>query len=92
MRMSKRLRTWLTVIVALVLLFLWSSAMSGQQAAAGSKADSPTLAISIGGEPVVILQRPRSIDQSKPQFLEATVLPGRGMAVLQIKAYVPGKG
>ena len=41
---------------------------------------------------MVVLQRPRSSDQSKPQFLEATVLPGRGMAVLQIKAYFPGKG
>ncbi len=41
---------------------------------------------------MVVLQRPRSSDQSKPQFLEAIVLPGRGMAVLQIKAYVPGKG
>jgi galactose mutarotase-like enzyme len=40
----------------------------------------------------VILRRPKSADKSKPQFLEATILPGRGMAVLQIKAYVPGKG
>jgi aldose 1-epimerase len=41
---------------------------------------------------VVVLRRPKSTDKSKPQFLEATILPGRGMAVLQIKAYVPGKG
>jgi aldose 1-epimerase len=49
-------------------------------------------AVSIGGEPVVMLQRPSSGDKSKPHFLEATILPGRGMAVLQIKAYIPGKG
>jgi hypothetical protein len=49
-------------------------------------------AISIGGEPVVTLQRPPVADRSKPQFLEAAVLPGRGMAVLQIRAYLPGKG
>ena len=49
-------------------------------------------AITIGGEPMVVLQRPKSSDKSKPQFLEATILPGRGMAVLQIKAYIPGKG
>jgi galactose mutarotase-like enzyme len=48
--------------------------------------------ISIGGEPVVVLQRPEVTDKSKPQFLEGTILPGRGMAVLQIKAYLPGKG
>ena len=41
---------------------------------------------------MVVLQRPRSHDRGKPQFLEATVLPGRGMAILQIKAYIPGKG
>jgi len=92
MQISKLSRTWLTVIVALVLTSVWPSAVSGQQPAAGSKAAGQTPAISIGGEPVVVLQRPRSSDQSKPQFLEATVLPGRGMAVLQIKAYVPGKG
>ena len=55
-----------------------------------SKADSSK--VSIGGEPVVVLQRPPAADQKRPQFLEATVLPGRGMAVLQIKAYLPGKG
>jgi aldose 1-epimerase len=49
-------------------------------------------AVVIGGEPIVVLQRPAVTDQSKPQFLQATILPGRGMAVLQIKAYLPGKG
>ena len=47
--------------------------------------------VSIGGQPVVTLQRPR-VEQNQPQFLEATVMPGRGMALLQIKAYLPGKG
>ena len=41
---------------------------------------------------MVVLQRPKSSDKSQPQFLEAAILPGRGMAVLQIKAYIPGKG
>ena len=57
-------------------------AANGQQAAT----------ISVGGEPVVTLRRPASKDSSKPQFLEAGILPGRGMAVLQIKAFLPGKG
>ncbi len=38
------------------------------------------------------LRRPAVNEASKPQFLEAEILPGRGMAVLQIKAYLPGKG
>lgn len=49
-------------------------------------------AISIGGEPVVTLARPRGTDQSAPQFLEATLIPGKAMNLLQIKAYLPGKG
>ena len=48
--------------------------------------------IVIGGLPIVTLQRPPVTDRNKPQFLQAIVLPGRGMAVLQIKAYLPGKG
>ncbi|HEV2421373.1 MAG TPA: aldose 1-epimerase [Candidatus Acidoferrales bacterium] len=48
--------------------------------------------ILIGGEPAVTLVRPRPADQSKPSFLEAAVLPGNGMNLLQVKAYLPGKG
>ena len=48
--------------------------------------------MTVGGEPAVILQRPPVSDQGKPQFLQAIILPGRGMDVLQIKAYLPGKG
>ncbi len=56
------------------------------------KAPEKAEVISIGGEPVVTLQRPPVTDKDKPQFLQATILPGRGMAVLQIKAFLPGKG
>ncbi|MGB7173904.1 MAG: hypothetical protein WBD23_10165, partial [Candidatus Acidiferrales bacterium] len=48
--------------------------------------------VSIGGEPSVTLSRPQPVDRSKPQFLDATVLPGNGMNLLQVKAYLPGKG
>ena len=57
-----------------------------------AKSESKPTPVSIGGEPVVVLQRPPVTNESKPQFLQATILPGRGMAVLQIKAYLPGKG
>lgn len=53
---------------------------------------APSPATSIGGEPVVTLKRPPSKNHDKPQFLEATIAPGRGMNTLQIKAYLPGKG
>src|SRR5271167_3377699 len=80
------------LILIAVLVFGLPWVVRGEQAPAGSKAVSQSQPIEIGGEPLVVLQRPRSDDQNKPQFLEANVLPGRGMAVLQIKAYIPGKG
>jgi len=71
---------------------LISLAAAGQAVAQSKATSDSSPAISIGGEPVVMLQRPAVADRGKPQFLEATVLPGRGMAVLQIKAYLPGEG
>jgi aldose 1-epimerase len=46
----------------------------------------------IGGEPVITLERPASKKQDKPRFLDATIAPGRGMNLLQLRAYLPGKG
>jgi aldose 1-epimerase len=45
-----------------------------------------------GGKEAIELMRTRMVQDTVPEFLSATVLPGRGMNVLQIKAYVPGKG
>ena len=47
---------------------------------------------SFGGKPAITLNRARTGDGSKPEFLSATVLPGRGMDLFQITAWVPGKG
>jgi aldose 1-epimerase len=55
-------------------------------------AASKAPAITIGGEPVVTLTRPRTANSDKPQFLGATLLPGEGMNLLQVKAFIPGKG
>src|SRR5690348_6738807 len=52
----------------------------------------PPSSVSIGGEPAVVLTRPQPVNRSEPQFLGATVLPGNGMNLLQISAYVPGLG
>jgi galactose mutarotase-like enzyme len=46
----------------------------------------------IGGEPVVKLTRAATSNGQQPEFLSATVLPGRGMNVFQITANLPGKG
>lgn len=47
----------------------------------------------VGGEPVITLTRPvPSRDAERPAFTGARILPGRGMLILQIDAYLPGHG
>ncbi len=45
-----------------------------------------------GGQEAVVLQRAPLAGGTLPEFLSATLLPGRGMSVLQITAYLPDKG
>jgi aldose 1-epimerase len=45
-----------------------------------------------GGQDVVQLQRSQMMGGNGPEFLSATLLPGRGMNMLQITAYLPQKG
>ncbi len=46
----------------------------------------------IGGQPVVELRTPASSYNKKPQIIAAHVIPGRGMNIYQLEAYLPGKG
>ncbi|MGA7315887.1 MAG: aldose 1-epimerase [Silvibacterium sp.] len=46
----------------------------------------------IGGQDIVKLERQPTANGQKPEFLSATVLPGRGMNLFQITANIPGKG
>jgi aldose 1-epimerase len=46
----------------------------------------------IGGQDVVKLSRKATANGTKPEFLSATILPGRGMNLFQITAFLPGKG
>jgi len=48
-------------------------------------------ATEIGGQKIVTLTR-TATSKTKPEFTSITVLPGRGMEVLQITANFPGKG
>jgi aldose 1-epimerase len=45
-----------------------------------------------GGQEAIVLTRSRLPGGSVPEFLSVTLLPGRGMNVLQITAYLPDKG
>jgi aldose 1-epimerase len=51
-------------------------------------AQAPT---EIGGQKIVTLTR-TAASSTKPEFTSVTVLPGRGMEVLQVTANFPGKG
>jgi aldose 1-epimerase len=46
----------------------------------------------IGGQDIVKLERKPTSNGQKPEFLTATVLPGRGMNLFQVTANIPGKG
>jgi aldose 1-epimerase len=46
----------------------------------------------IGGENIVKLQRTATANGAKPEFLTATIFPGRGMNLFQVTANIPGKG
>jgi galactose mutarotase-like enzyme len=45
----------------------------------------------IGGQKIVLLSR-AAVSTTKPEFTSITILPGRGMELLQVTANFPGKG
>jgi aldose 1-epimerase len=48
-------------------------------------------ATEIGGEKIITLTR-KAVSTTRPEFTSVSILPGRGMELLQIKANFPGKG
>jgi aldose 1-epimerase len=102
----KKLGIWLLPLVGLVLLGVQPSAGNSSSSARADERDTSapqTAPITIGGEPVVTLTRPPSAPGGTPpivhanepafmQFTEATILPGEGMNLVQLKAFLPGKG
>jgi aldose 1-epimerase len=84
----------LCFVVAFTSLHAVPSHVSGARTAKlGAMLSTETSStILIGGEPAVTLVRPKPADNTKPSFLEAVVLPGNGMNLLQVKAYLPGQG
>ena len=56
--------------------------------AGASQAQEPT---EINGQRIIKLSR-KAVSTTKPEFTSVTVLPGRGMEVLQVTANFPGKG
>lgn len=84
-----------TLLLLFALVGIHASAGTGilpSASAISSPSDASDSQIAVGGEPVVFLNRPRLLSKDQPQFLQATILPGNGMNVLQLRAYIPGKG
>jgi galactose mutarotase-like enzyme len=102
----RKLGIWLAPLLGLALIGVQPSAgnSSWSDAAKGlGAAGQAATAISIGGEPVITLMRPPfnanlgvrtppTFHEDKPYFTEATILPGNGMNLVQLKAFLPGKG
>ena len=90
------LLTILLLIAVLVVLAVgWREHRLGQfaQFKKGFKHTTPyAVTTRPGGQDVLQLQRSPMIGGNGPEFISATLLPGRGMNVLQIGAYLPGKG
>jgi len=89
----------LTIMVLTILLVIlavgWREHRLGQFAQLKKALKRPTAVVVTaqpGGQDVLRLQRSVLVSGSGPEFLSATLLPGRGMNVLQIRAYLPGKG
>lgn len=76
-------------ISRLPLLALFAAAaLLAKGAINGSCANVPQ----INGQPVIVLHRAPTSGGKRPEFLSATIAPGRGMNLLQITASIPGKG
>jgi aldose 1-epimerase len=90
----------LTVLVLALLLaalaFGWHEHRLGQFAQLKRELRKPPpvqdVVVKPGGQDVIQLQRSQLAGGNGPEFLTATLLPGRGLNLLQITAYVPQKG
>ena len=90
--MSGRYERYLPVIAAAALL-VFAGCSKPAPTVQPESAPKPAAAVAqIGGEDVVHLQRTATSNGAKPEFLSATIFPGRGMNLFQITANIPGKG
>jgi aldose 1-epimerase len=83
------------ILVLVALAFGWREHRLGQFAQLKrelGKRPVHDVAVRPGGQDVIQLQRSQLLGGNGPEFLSATLLPGRGMNLLQIRAYLPQKG
>jgi aldose 1-epimerase len=96
--MRSGLLTLFTLAIALLILaFAWKAHQRGRFALLKAELKKPVrlpadAIIRPGGQEPVILERSQIEAGTTPEFLKATLLPGRGMNLHQITAYLPQKG
>jgi len=87
--MPMRRLPWTAATLALAVL-------GGCSHKAGSGAMPGMIAVQsdpeVAGRKIVTLSQPLSSDAARPQIFSVEILPGRGMNIFQIHAYLPGKG
>ncbi|HEX3438305.1 MAG TPA: aldose 1-epimerase [Pseudacidobacterium sp.] len=89
--MFVRYQRYLLAMATAVLLLPFAGCSKPAPPAQQESAAKPAVA-QIGGQDIVKLQRKATSNGAKPEFLTATIFPGRGMNLFQITANVPGKG
>jgi aldose 1-epimerase len=90
---KRQMRNRSAILVCLALMM----AFSGCHSHPSPPPVSPTAAASanlpeVNGQKAIELRRNQSGTGVAPEFLSATLLPGRGMNLFQITAYLPGRG
>ncbi|MGH9614708.1 MAG: aldose 1-epimerase, partial [Bryobacteraceae bacterium] len=88
-------RIKLCVLAALAIAMTGCSPLSRKEAADSEKTEGPQAAemnVETGGRKVVKLSVPNPGQTDHAQMLSAEILPGRGMNIYQITAYLPGQG
>ena len=86
---------WLLLLVFVVPVVGYTLHMHGKFHTFKSEIKGPPPAPSVplpGGVEAMLLHRAQTPGSNLPEFLSATVLPGLGMDVLQISAFLPGRG
>ncbi len=86
---------WLLLLVLVVPIVGYSLHMHGKFRIMKNEIKGAPQAPNVprpGGSEAVVLKRAQTAGSNLPEFLSATLLPGLGMDVLQISAYLPGRG
>ena len=79
----------LRILLCLTVCFMVSCSPTPEQSFTFTAVE---LDAAVGGQKAVRLGKQRSANDNQPEILGADILPGRGMNIYQVRAYIPGRG